>query len=200
MRRLRSIEKSLQAARLTGQQVKQQEQLQLWTQVSLHRLFCEFFIFPRGVWTVGQIIILIYTYHSNLECKSNNRRSPRVHILTILIILLLLLTWAGPSTPGVTEKTSKGKKGVSSTDSKGRKDPAEAKEAAVDVTRLDIRVGVIKNVKKHPDADSLYVEEIDVGEDAPRVVVSGLVKFIPMEQMQVLIFRSSWVSPGKKEQ
>jgi tRNA-binding EMAP/Myf-like protein len=46
-------------------------------------------------------------------------------------------------------------------------------------------------VKKHPDADSLYVEEIDVGEDAPRVVVSGLVKFIPMEQMQVLIFRSS---------
>jgi methionyl-tRNA synthetase len=95
---------------------------------------------------------------------------------------------SGPSTPRVTEKTSKGKKGVSSTDSKGRKDPAEAKEAAVDVTRLDIRVGVIKNVKKHPDADSLYVEEIDVGEDAPRVVVSGLVKFIPMEQMQVLIF------------
>ncbi|CAK9193472.1 unnamed protein product [Sphagnum troendelagicum] len=91
---------------------------------------------------------------------------------------------AGAATVVNSEKTSKGKKGVSSTDSKGRKDPAEAKEAAVDVTRLDIRVGVIKNVKKHPDADSLYVEEIDVGEDTPRVVVSGLVKFIPMEQMQ----------------
>ena len=37
---------------------------------------------------------------------------------------------------------------------------------------------------RHPEADSLYVEEIDCGEDAPRTVVSGLVKFIPEEEMQ----------------
>lgn len=29
--------------------------------------------------------------------------------------------------------------------------------------RLDIRVGKIVDVQKHPDADSLYVEKIDVG-------------------------------------
>jgi len=46
-------------------------------------------------------------------------------------------------------------------------------------------VGLIRKAEKHPDADSLYVEEIDVGEGAPRTVVSGLVKFIPLEEMQV---------------
>ncbi|XP_075716709.1 aminoacyl tRNA synthase complex-interacting multifunctional protein 1 isoform X1 [Rhinoderma darwinii] len=54
----------------------------------------------------------------------------------------------------------------------------------VDVSRLDLRVGCIISAKKHPDADSLYVEEVDVGEAASRTVVSGLVKHIPLEQMQ----------------
>ncbi|OVA01635.1 tRNA-binding domain [Macleaya cordata] len=61
---------------------------------------------------------------------------------------------------------------------------ASTNEAEVSITRLDIRVGLIAKVQKHPDADSLYVEEIDVGEAAPRTVVSGLVKFIPLEEMQ----------------
>lgn len=37
---------------------------------------------------------------------------------------------------------------------------------------------------QHPDADSLYVEKIDVGEAEPRTVVSGLVQFVPKEQLQ----------------
>lgn len=57
-------------------------------------------------------------------------------------------------------------------------------EPPVDVGRLDFRVGKIVAVKKHPDADSLYVEEIDVGEGTPRTVVSGLVKHVPIEEMQ----------------
>ncbi|XP_062176706.1 methionine--tRNA ligase, cytoplasmic-like [Alnus glutinosa] len=57
-------------------------------------------------------------------------------------------------------------------------------EPEISVTRLDIRVGLITSAKKHPDADSLYVEEIDVGEAQPRTVVSGLVKYIPLEEMQ----------------
>lgn len=31
-------------------------------------------------------------------------------------------------------------------------------------SRLDIRVGKIVEVSRHPDADSLYVEKIDLGE------------------------------------
>jgi len=57
-------------------------------------------------------------------------------------------------------------------------------EAPVTIGLLDLRVGHIKSAKKHPDADALYVEEVDVGEDKPRTVISGLVKFIPEAEMQ----------------
>lgn len=36
--------------------------------------------------------------------------------------------------------------------------------------RLDIRVGKIIEVGMHPDADTLYVEKIDLGESEPRTV------------------------------
>jgi len=44
----------------------------------------------------------------------------------------------------------------------------EAEEARIDM--LDIRVGQIVAVQQHPNADALYLEEIDVGEDQPRQV------------------------------
>ncbi|GFY96786.1 methionine-tRNA ligase, putative [Actinidia rufa] len=62
-------------------------------------------------------------------------------------------------------------------DGKGKKQrpaksAAEAKpkasgEAETSISRLNIRVGLITKAQKHPDADSLYVEEIDVGEGQP---------------------------------
>ncbi|XP_061100812.1 aminoacyl tRNA synthase complex-interacting multifunctional protein 1a [Conger conger] len=61
---------------------------------------------------------------------------------------------------------------------------APGEEVKVDVSRLDMRVGRILTAEKHPDADALYVEQVDVGEAAPRTVVSGLVKHIPIKQMQ----------------
>ncbi|RHZ01546.1 hypothetical protein DYB37_006599 [Aphanomyces astaci] len=60
---------------------------------------------------------------------------------------------------------------------------APAEEQA-EITKLDIRVGKIVNVWKHETADKLYCEEIDVGEDAPRQIASGLVKHYTLEQMQ----------------
>ena len=49
----------------------------------------------------------------------------------------------------------------------------------IDPSKLDIRVGKILNVEKHPEADALYVETIDLGEaTGPRTVVSGLVKYM----------------------
>jgi len=55
--------------------------------------------------------------------------------------------------------------------------------AQSDLSKLNIRVGKIIEVQRHAEADGLYVEKVDVGEAEPRQVVSGLVKFIPMEQM-----------------
>lgn len=61
---------------------------------------------------------------------------------------------------------------------------AAAAEAEDGPHRLDIRVGKILEVSKHPDADALYVEKIDLGEVEPRTVVSGLANFVPLEQLQ----------------
>ncbi|KAI9201651.1 hypothetical protein LWI28_026820 [Acer negundo] len=47
---------------------------------------------------------------------------------------------------------------------------------AISIARLDIRVCKSIKALKYPDADSLYVEEIDMGEGQSRTVVSGLVK------------------------
>jgi tRNA-binding EMAP/Myf-like protein len=47
-------------------------------------------------------------------------------------------------------------------------------------------------IARHPDADKLYVEKIDIGETSgPRTVLSGLVSYIPMEELlnkKVLVF------------
>ncbi len=50
--------------------------------------------------------------------------------------------------------------------------------------RLDIRIGKIVEVSRHPDAEALYVEKIDLGETVPRTIVSGLVNFVPEDQMK----------------
>ena len=60
----------------------------------------------------------------------------------------------------------------------------EAAAETSDLSKVDVRVGRILEVMRHAEADTLYVEKIDVGEESPRQVVSGLVKHIPIEQMQ----------------
>lgn len=77
--------------------------------------------------------------------------------------------------------------GFAVTEKAEKKQPAPSQdEAKVDVSRLDLRIGRIVSAEKHPDADSLYVEQVDVGEAAPRTVVSGLVKHIPLDKVQLL--------------
>ncbi|KAL9237561.1 hypothetical protein vseg_012094 [Gypsophila vaccaria] len=49
---------------------------------------------------------------------------------------------------------------------------------------LDIRVGKVVKAWRHPDADTLYVEEVDIGEDVPRTICSGLVKFVSIDLLQ----------------
>lgn len=85
------------------------------------------------------------------------------------------------------EAEKKEKKAKADKPAKAPKEKKEVKtedELPVDIGRLDLRVGHIRKASKHPDADSLYVEEIDLGEEKPRTVISGLVKFIPEEEMQ----------------
>jgi len=49
---------------------------------------------------------------------------------------------------------------------------------------IEIRIGKILKAEAHPDADSLYVETIDVGEEEPRTIISGLAKYTSLESLQ----------------
>ncbi|KAK9366519.1 hypothetical protein V1509DRAFT_629697 [Lipomyces kononenkoae] len=87
-------------------------------------------------------------------------------------------TFISTAALGNSEKKAKKEKGPK---------PQPAKKEAVPITPalVDLRVGFIQKAVKHPDADSLYVSTIDMGDPTgPRTVCSGLVKHIPLEDMQ----------------
>ena len=86
----------------------------------------------------------------------------------------------------------KGAEGAKGGDAKGKK-TAEAPKpkkkevpanAPVDVSRLNIVVGTVTKVARHPEAEKLYVESIDLGPTlGTKQVVSGLVEHVPEDQM-----------------
>jgi aminoacyl tRNA synthase complex-interacting multifunctional protein 1 len=57
-------------------------------------------------------------------------------------------------------------------------------EDELDPTKLDIRVGIIVKAWEHPEAEKLFCEEIDVGEEKPRLIASGLRPFYSLAEMQ----------------
>lgn len=75
------------------------------------------------------------------------------------------------------------KKEVSKNDKPPKKEKGGPKEEPT-IDFLDIRVGLIRSIGPHPNADALYVEEIDLGEEKPRTVVSGLRKFVSEDEMK----------------
>ncbi|TDL22210.1 nucleic acid-binding protein [Rickenella mellea] len=90
------------------------------------------------------------------------------------------------------KKEKEPKKGSTVADgASGKKAPGGGKVPAAEdsgdpvPSMIDLRVGKIVEIMKHPDADGLYVEQVDLGEETgPRTVVSGLVNYIPIEQLR----------------
>ncbi|MEK6861236.1 MAG: methionine--tRNA ligase subunit beta [Nanoarchaeota archaeon] len=59
-----------------------------------------------------------------------------------------------------------------------------------DWKKLDIRVGQIKEVKDHPNADKLLVMKVDIGNEI-RTVVAGIKKYYSKEELvgkKVIVF------------
>lgn len=48
---------------------------------------------------------------------------------------------------------------------------------------MDIRVGKITKVWKHPESQKLYCEEVDIGNGETRKIASGLQEFVSLERM-----------------
>jgi methionine--tRNA ligase beta chain len=61
---------------------------------------------------------------------------------------------------------------------------AAAPTNEIDISKLDIRVGVITKAWLHEEADKLFCEEIDIGEDAPRQIASGLRAHYNLEDLE----------------
>jgi methionine--tRNA ligase beta chain len=54
----------------------------------------------------------------------------------------------------------------------------------IDISKLDIRVGVIKKAWLHEEADKLFCEEIDIGEEGgPRMIASGLRAYYDLDDL-----------------
>jgi aminoacyl tRNA synthase complex-interacting multifunctional protein 1 len=82
----------------------------------------------------------------------------------------------------ITSTKPKGSSKAPSTETKPK--PAVSSASAPTVNDLDIRVGLIINAQPHSSADKLYCEEIDVGEDTPRPIASGLVPYYRQEELK----------------
>ena len=52
-----------------------------------------------------------------------------------------------------------------------------------DFAKIDLRVGVVTACRAHENADRLLVSTVDLGEETPRQIVSGISKFYTPEQM-----------------
>lgn len=66
-----------------------------------------------------------------------------------------------------------------------KKQPPAAPAGDIDVSKLDIRVGVITKAWLHEEADKLFCEEIDIGEeDGPRKIASGLRAHYNVEDLE----------------
>ncbi|XP_068329512.1 probable methionine--tRNA ligase [Pyrus communis] len=107
---------------------------------------------------------------------------------------------AGVKAAGEEKVTLDKKADKKATNEKTKSPETEAleKDKEVCVSLLNIQVGLVRKAWKHPSADSLLVEEIDVGEAKLRQVVSGLAKYISPEELinrHVVLITN--VKPGK---
>ncbi|WP_323089169.1 methionine--tRNA ligase [Allobaculum sp. JKK-2023] len=79
----------------------------------------------------------------------------------------------------VDQKAAKAKKKA---EKKKKKEPAAPIEID-DFAKVTLQAGKILDAKVHPDADKLLVETVDLGEEAPRQIVSGIAKAYKPEDL-----------------
>ena len=79
--------------------------------------------------------------------------------------------------------TTKSEKKDNSSKEKKQK-PAQPSVKDIDISKLDIRVGVITKAWEHEEADKLFCEEIDIGEESPRQIASGLRAHYQLQELE----------------
>jgi len=80
------------------------------------------------------------------------------------------------------KKEKKNKAPAKPQQAKAKNAPANVDQP--DICKLEFKVGQITKVWVHPEADKLYCEEIECGEEKPRQIASGLRRHYTLEEMQ----------------
>jgi len=52
-----------------------------------------------------------------------------------------------------------------------------------DFIKIDMRVGKVISVEKIPNRDKLYKLQVDIGEEIPRQIITGLVPYYSQEEL-----------------
>ena len=97
---------------------------------------------------------------------------------------------SGSGADGLTDEQKKAaaeKRANKKAEKAAKKPKANTQPAGDDelnISALDIRVGKIIKAWEHESAEKLYCEEVDVGEDKPRMIASGLRPFYKLDEMQ----------------
>lgn len=100
----------------------------------------------------------------------------------------------GAVVKAVTETTKKSTEGKKKQSEKESSD----KDIEFSISIFNVQVGLIRKAWKHPSADSLLVEEIDLGDGNQRQVVSGLAKYYsPDDLINRRVVLITNVKPGK---
>lgn len=97
--------------------------------------------------------------------------------------LEIIEDWDDLKTAKYPPKEEAGEPTIQKKQKKKKSPPAPA--GPIDISKLDIRVGVINKVWEHEEADKLYCEEIDLGEEGgPRQIASGLKAHYSLDEME----------------
>lgn len=64
-----------------------------------------------------------------------------------------------------------------------KKTQIKQKEEFLGFSSLNLKVGEIISIKDHPGAEKLYIEQVDIGEEKPRQIISGIKDYFSKEDL-----------------
>ncbi|KAG7323496.1 hypothetical protein KOW79_013198 [Hemibagrus wyckioides] len=129
--------------------------------------------------------------------ETQRKKAVKLHQEKVLTASVAAMKAVVSEIPAPPEPTSKPQRNNTQSEGRRRRNRRASKgteavgglerEQRPDVSWLDLRIGRVLGVRKHPDSESLYVQEVDVGDSAPRTVVSELANHMPSEQLQDIL-------------
>ncbi|GFE55084.1 tRNA binding domain-containing protein [Babesia ovis] len=113
---------------------------------------------------------------------NNFKELPLVSVDKDMDLVTAVMENVAVSATSATAKTTKAVVDAKPKKQKAPK-PVVDERPIADVSRLNIKVGQVMSVERHPEADRLYCLKIDLGEPELRDICSGLVDYLKPEQI-----------------